>query len=133
VDYKCPAGAYPLRHFSRNLQSLHLVSAVKIQLDLLKGLWSYGGFKLRGSGYPKFSPPPSDETMRHHHTSTTVLRPFFRDYPSQQVPEKKLWSLLHAKFQPKPCNVSPLQGEKPQNRPLSNLNTGALRRPQCCR
>ena len=25
---------------------------VKIWLDLLKGLWSYGGFKLRGSGYP---------------------------------------------------------------------------------
>jgi len=25
------------------------------------------------------------------------------------------------------CNVSPLRGEKPQNRPLSNLNTDALR------
>jgi len=25
--------------------------AVKILLDLLKGLWSYGGFKLTGSGY----------------------------------------------------------------------------------
>jgi len=32
--------------------------AVKIWLDLLKGLWSYGGFKLRGSGYPQiFSAP----------------------------------------------------------------------------
>jgi len=29
--------------------------------------------------------------------------------------------------------VSPLQGEKPQNRPLSKLNTGALRCAQCCR
>jgi len=27
--------------------------AVKISLDLLKGLWSYGGFKLMGSGYPQ--------------------------------------------------------------------------------
>jgi len=38
---------------------------VKIWLDLLEGLWSYGGFKFRGSGYPKFSVPPSGETMRH--------------------------------------------------------------------
>ena len=32
--------------------------------------------------------------------------------------------LLRAKFHPHRCNVSPLQGEKPQNRPLSKLNTG---------
>jgi len=38
--------------------------AVKISLDLLKGLWRYGGFKLMGSGYPKFSVPRSGETMR---------------------------------------------------------------------
>jgi len=31
---------------------------------------------------------------------------------------------LHAKFHPHRCNVSPLRGEKPQNRPLSKLNTG---------
>ena len=34
--------------------------------------------------------------------------------------------LLHAKFHPHRCNVSPLRGEKPQNRPLSKLNTGRL-------
>jgi len=33
-------------------------------------------------------------------------------------------SLLRAKFHPHRCNVSPLWGEKPQNRPLSKLNTG---------
>ena len=33
--------------------------------------------------------------------------------------------LLHAKFHPNRCNVSPLRGEKPQNRPLSKLNTGS--------
>jgi len=33
-----------------------------------------------------------------------------------------------SKFLPHWCNVSPLWGEKPQNRPLSKLNTGALRR-----
>jgi len=27
--------------------------AVKISLDLIKGLWNYGGFKLTGSGYPQ--------------------------------------------------------------------------------
>ena len=32
--------------------------------------------------------------------------------------------LLHAKFHPNRCNVSPLRGEKPQNWPLSKLNTG---------
>jgi len=39
------------------------VLAVKIWLDLLKALWSYAGFKLRGSGFPKFSAPPSGETV----------------------------------------------------------------------
>jgi len=32
--------------------------------------------------------------------------------------------LLRAKFHPHRCNVLPLRGEKPQNRPLSKLNTG---------
>jgi len=32
------------------------------------------------------------------------------------------WPLLHAKLHPHRCNVSPLRGEKPQNRPLSKLN-----------
>jgi len=32
--------------------------------------------------------------------------------------------LLHAKFHPHRRNVSPMRGEKPQNRPLSKLNTG---------
>ena len=34
--------------------------------------------------------------------------------------------LLRAEFHPHRCNVSPLRGEKPQNRPLSKLNTGRL-------
>ena len=33
---------------------------------------------------------------------------------------------LHAKFHFHRCNVSPLRGEKPQNRPLSKLNTNRL-------
>ena len=37
--------------------------AVKISLDLLKRLWSYGGFKLRGLVIPKCSALPSGETM----------------------------------------------------------------------
>jgi len=32
--------------------------------------------------------------------------------------------LARAKFHPHRCNVSPLRGENPQNRPLSKLNTG---------
>jgi len=37
---------------------------VKIWLDLLEELWSHGGFKLRGLVSPKYSVPPSGETMR---------------------------------------------------------------------
>jgi len=35
-------------------------------------------------------------------------------------------ALLHDKFHPHRCNVLPLWGEKPQNRPQSKLNTGRL-------
>jgi len=34
--------------------------------------------------------------------------------------------LIRAKFHPHQCNMLPLRGEKPQNRPLSKLNTGGL-------
>jgi len=67
MEYKRLAGAYPLREFHKIcrvctpfLDSL----AVKIWLDLLEGLWSYGSFKLRGLVSAKFSAPPSGETMR---------------------------------------------------------------------
>jgi len=38
------------------------------------------------------------------------------------VEEGTFGFLLHAKFHPHRCNASPMRGEKPQNRPLSNLN-----------
>ena len=68
VEYKRPAGSYTLRDFHkihRVCTSFQDALNFKILLDLLKGLWSYGGFKLTGSGYPKFSAPLSGETMRH--------------------------------------------------------------------
>jgi len=40
------------------------------------------------------------------------------------VEEGTFGPLLHAEFHPHRCNVSPLPGEKPQNGPLSKLNTG---------
>jgi len=61
VEYKHPEGAYPLHIFHKICRVCTLFQdalAVKILLDLLKGLWSYGVFKLMGSGYPKFSAPP---------------------------------------------------------------------------
>ena len=64
VEYKCPSGAYHLRDFHkicRVCTPFQNVLADKIWLDLLEGLWSYRGFKLRVSGYPKFSAPRSDE------------------------------------------------------------------------
>jgi len=33
-------------------------------MDLLNGLWSDGGFKLKGQVSHEFSVPPSSETMR---------------------------------------------------------------------
>jgi len=61
VEYKRPVRAYPLRDFHkiyRVCTALPGTLGVKIWLDLLKGLWSYGGFKLRGSGFPQiFSAP----------------------------------------------------------------------------
>ena len=60
VEYKRPAGAYPLRDFHKICSictTFQDALAVKIWLDLFKALWSYGGFKLR-SGYPQiFSAP----------------------------------------------------------------------------
>jgi len=55
VEYKRPTVAYHLRDFykiCRISTSLQVALLVKISLDLLKALLSYGGFKLRGSGYP---------------------------------------------------------------------------------
>jgi len=61
AEHKRPAGAYPLRDFHkicRVCTTLQDAMGVKIWLDLLKGLWSYGGFKLRVSDFPQiFSVP----------------------------------------------------------------------------
>jgi len=54
VVYKRPAGAYPLRDFHiscRVCTPFQDALAVKTSLYLLKGLWSYGGFKLMVSGF----------------------------------------------------------------------------------
>jgi len=77
VEYKRPAWAYPLRDFHkicRVCTPFQDALAVKIWLDLVEGLWSYGGFKLRRSGYPQFSEPPSGETMRQTPKSFTDAR-----------------------------------------------------------
>jgi len=61
VVFKGPTGAYPLRDFHticRLCTPFQRALSVKILLDLLEGLWSYGGFKLRGPGCPQiFSAP----------------------------------------------------------------------------
>jgi len=56
VEYKRPTGAYPLCDLNKICRVCTLFQdalGIKIWLDLLKGLWSYGGFKFRGSGYPQ--------------------------------------------------------------------------------
>jgi len=53
AEYKRPAWAYPLHDFHKICivcTPFQDALGVKILLDFLKGLRSYGGFKLRGSG-----------------------------------------------------------------------------------
>ena len=60
LEYKCLAGAYPLRDFQKTCRvctPFQDALGVKTWLDLLKELWSYGGFKFRGSGYTNFQRP----------------------------------------------------------------------------
>ena len=58
VEYR---GAYLLRDFHKICTVCtpsQNALGVKMWLDLLEGLWSYEGFKLRGSGFPQiFSAP----------------------------------------------------------------------------
>ena len=64
VEYKRPTGAYPMRDFHKICRiCTSFQDAVKASLDLLKQLWSYGSFNLTGLVTPKFSVPPSGETM----------------------------------------------------------------------
>ena len=100
MEYKRPVGAYPLSNFHqicRVCTPFQYALAVKTSLDLLKGLWSYGGFKLRGSGYSKFSATHSGETMRQ---TPKVL----------EVSYKDVLEVLyhHAKFGG--CRISPAAG-----------------------
>jgi len=59
--YKRPSGACPLRDFHkicRICTPFQHALAVKISLNFIKWLWSYVGFKIRGSGYSQiFSVP----------------------------------------------------------------------------
>jgi len=49
----------------------------------------------------------------------TLIFKFHRARDQTRLP-CEFGPLLHAKFHPHRCNMSPLPGEKPQNRPLSN-------------
>jgi len=57
--YQRPAWAYPRAIFTKfaDYTTFQDALAVKIWMDLLKGFRSYGGFKLRESGFPKSSAP----------------------------------------------------------------------------
>ena len=92
LEYKRPAGAYPLRDFHKICRvCTQLLDAlrVKTRLDLLKGLWSYGVLRRGGRVSHKFSAPPSGETMRQ----TTKLGMVIEDLEHVLSPPKKVgWS-----------------------------------------
>ena len=60
-NINAPQGRIPMRDFHkicRVCTPFQDALAVEIWFYLLEGLWSYGGFKLTGSGYPQiFSAP----------------------------------------------------------------------------
>ena len=60
-NINAPQGRIPcaiFTQFAKICTSFQDALAVKVSLDLLQGLWSYGGFNLTGSGYPHiFSAP----------------------------------------------------------------------------
>ena len=61
VNINAPQGRIPCAIFTKFAEFVphfRIALGVKILLDLLKVLWSYGGFKLRGSACPQiFSAP----------------------------------------------------------------------------
>jgi len=66
-NINAPQGRIPCEIFTQFAEFVPRFScalAVEILLDLLKGLWSYGGFKLTVSGYPQILANPSGKTMR---------------------------------------------------------------------
>ena len=66
MEYERPVGAYPLHDLFYKICTICTpfkdVLAVKVSLDLPKGLWSYGGFNLTGVVTLKFSVSPSGIT-----------------------------------------------------------------------
>ena len=59
-NINAPQGRIPYAIFTKSAvcTPFQYALAVKISLDLLKGLWSYGGFKLKKSGYPQILGAP---------------------------------------------------------------------------
>ena len=87
MEYKRPTGAHSLRDFHKNYRictSFQDALVVEISLDLLKGLWSYEGLKVTGSGYPKFSAPSSGENV--HKTRKRFRGAITRSRSSIPVP-----------------------------------------------
>ena len=112
MEYKRPVGAYPLHNFykiCRICTSFKDALAVKVLLDLPKGLWSYGGFNLTGSGNPQIFSAPNGETMRQttkrfrgarmcSRSSITIPSLVWSDFTRRRVGEKTLsfLSVRHA-------------------------------------
>ena len=66
VEYKRPARAHPLSDFHKICKiysPFQCALVVKTLLDSVKGLWSYGAFKMTGFGYAQIFSAPSGETM----------------------------------------------------------------------
>ena len=89
MEYKRPAGAYSLRNFHKICRfCTAFLDALlfKISLDLVKELWSYGGFKLTESGYPQILSAPSGETM---HQTAKVLEA--QEHARGLLSPRRLW------------------------------------------
>jgi len=89
--------------------------AVKISLYLLKGLWSYGDFKLTGSDCPQIFSAPTGETMPQTLKSFRSARTCLRS--STTMPSLELATPLNAEVQ-KMAKVGFFANRGRENKPI---------------
>jgi len=104
VEYKRPAWPYPLRDFRKFAEFVPFYDAlaVKIWLDFLQGLWSYGGFKLRGLFTPKYSAYPWPYPLRHGSETVRQTPKRFRGARTRSRSSTTMPSLVGLRFHPPP-------------------------------
>jgi len=123
---KTPIPPWPLEQIQRNFNSYRIVKRGTNSANFCENCAR--DTTLQGVYIPHFD-QISVKNFSFGGSCTLIAAPMGVKFGTE---EETFGFLLCTKFHPRRCNVWPLRGEKPQNRPLTNLNTGALRCAQCC-